>query len=136
MNWYKKAQTRKIPKETWVDAKGQVAYIKGVPHEEPRLTWPEFREFMTSNTGTVTKTLSDGSQITYHSPFKRFIPEKTDAYRNDVLEAGIDYELSEQDDSGRAHLLNNLVWSIKEKHPLFDIDIIENDIWDAAHGEF
>lgn len=83
-------------KETWVDAEGKVVYIKGVPHKEPRLTWRQFREFMTSNTGSITvhygniidfdedfyNTPIYENSITYYAPFKRDINDfKDDTYK-------------------------------------------------------
>jgi hypothetical protein len=59
-------------KEIWVDAEGKVVYIKGEKFKEPRLTWIEFREAMDMNApGSVTKTLENGSEITYYAPFKK-----------------------------------------------------------------
>jgi len=55
--------------ETWVDSTGKVVYIKGVSCESPRLTWVEFREARDMQSGSVTKTLEDGSKVTFFAPF-------------------------------------------------------------------
>jgi len=59
-------------KETWVDSKGVVAYIKGIKREDPRLSFTCFREAKDMKAGsTVTVTLQNGDKFTFYPPFKK-----------------------------------------------------------------
>jgi hypothetical protein len=64
-------------KEVWVDSKGAIAYVKGVP---PRIhggmSKYEFDEGKDMQQGSIVRTYPDGSKKTFYPPFKK-LEQKT-----------------------------------------------------------
>jgi len=61
----------KKPSEVWTDSNDHIVYMKGIPREDPRLSWVCFREAKDMKHGSVTITLEDDSTFTFVAPFKR-----------------------------------------------------------------
>lgn len=61
-----------LGKEVWVDSKGRIAYVKGVP---PRIhggmSKYEFDEGKDMQQGSIVRTYPDGSKKTFYPPFKK-----------------------------------------------------------------
>lgn len=133
--------------ETWLDSRGQIVYIKGIPYKEPRLTRVEFGEAQSMQTGSVTKTLSNGSTITYYPPFRKkdeVFKQNNEEYRSAITDAARRYDLytgdawrcdfCEPNCNCDQQFLEGLAEEIYSKFPYIEsFDQIEDDIYNAMN---
>ena len=59
-------------KETWIDSKGEVVYVKGISSlKHGGLSRWEFNEGKDMRKGTITKSYPDGTEKTFYPPFRK-----------------------------------------------------------------